>query len=124
MLSMAGRTKLAVHAHQVSADNVLGFSCVACIRGICIEVDSCAFGRTSFDQSTVASPPHFGDGMQTILKDMGIVVKIQLTLDASAALGVLQRQGVGKIRHLEVGALWLQEKETQRRFTTRRCASI
>ena len=38
-------------------------------------------------------------------------------LDASAALGILQRRGVGKIRRLDVGALWLQEKEFQRRIS-------
>ncbi len=33
------------------------------------------------------------------------------------ALGILQRKGVCKIRHLDVGTLWLQEKEAQRRIT-------
>ena len=32
-----------------------------------------------------------------------------LYVDASAAIGVAQRTGLGKIRHLETGSLWLQE---------------
>ena len=32
---------------------------------------------------------------------------------ASAALGVIQRKGVGKIRHLHTGALWLQEQQVR-----------
>ena len=34
---------------------------------------------------------------------------LQLRTDASAARGVIMRQGVGKIRHLHVKQLWLQE---------------
>ena len=32
-----------------------------------------------------------------------------LKTDASAARGVLMRQGVGKVRHLQVQHLWLQQ---------------
>ena len=58
-----------------------------------------------------------GLGAQTLLQDLGMSCSVSLVLDASAALGILQRKGVGKIRHLDVGALWLQEKEAQRRLT-------
>ena len=32
-------------------------------------------------------------------------------MDASAALGIAQRKGVGKVRHLATGTLWLQEQQ-------------
>ena len=31
-------------------------------------------------------------------------------MDSSAALGVVARRGVGKLRHVRVGQLWVQEK--------------
>ena len=31
-------------------------------------------------------------------------------VDSSAAIGVAQRKGSGKIRHVRVGLLWIQEK--------------
>ena len=31
--------------------------------------------------------------------------------DASAALGVVHRRGNGKLRHVRVGMLWVQQKE-------------
>ena len=31
-----------------------------------------------------------------------------LYVDASAAIGVTQRSGLGKVRHLDTGSLWLQ----------------
>ncbi len=35
---------------------------------------------------------------------------ILINLDASAAKGIASRKGVGKVRHLEVSQLWLQDK--------------
>ena len=52
-------------------------------------------------------------GMMALLSDLGIHTTSTLRLDASAALGILQRNGVGKIRHLDVGCLWLREKEAR-----------
>ena len=36
-----------------------------------------------------------------------------LWADASAALSIAKRQGAGKMRHINVRTLWLQEKEVQ-----------
>ena len=35
---------------------------------------------------------------------------IEIKTDASAAIGVANRIGIGKVRHIEVNTLWLQEK--------------
>ena len=42
--------------------------------------------------------------------DLGIQMKLRLKSDASAAIGIASRRGLGKIRHLEVSQLWLQQK--------------
>ena len=55
-----------------------------------------------------------GLGVISLADDFGIELKIRLHVDASAALGILQRQGVGRVRHLDVGVLWLQEKQLRR----------
>ena len=34
---------------------------------------------------------------------------LELRIDASAARGVIMRQGVGKVRHLHVKQMWIQE---------------
>ena len=49
--------------------------------------------------------------------EVGMPMKIRLHLDASAALGIAQRQGVGKVRHLSTHVLWLQEQQV-RQFIT------
>ena len=49
-------------------------------------------------------------GMRSILRDLGIECKIRLKTDATVAKSVASRKGCGKIRHIEVNQLWLQEK--------------
>ena len=45
-----------------------------------------------------------------LLLDLGVKIKIQIKTDASAAKGIASRRGVGKIRHIEVSQLWVQDK--------------
>lgn len=55
-------------------------------------------------------------GVVAMAAELGEVVTVKLSVDASAALGVAQRVGIGKIRHLQTGALWIQEQELKRRI--------
>jgi hypothetical protein len=48
-------------------------------------------------------------GMQSILKDLGISATVNVGMDASAALGLINRQGLGKARHIETQWLWIQQ---------------
>ena len=43
-----------------------------------------------------------GLGIVSLGRDLGLDLGIRLHLDASAALGILERKGVGKVRHLDV----------------------
>ena len=40
---------------------------------------------------------------------IGIEVEVSLGTDSVAAKGIASRSGLGKVRHLEVCQLWLQE---------------
>jgi len=48
-------------------------------------------------------------GMQSIMRDLGWDCKIRLLVDSSAAKSIASRTGLGKLRHLEIKFLWLQE---------------
>ena len=48
-------------------------------------------------------------GLATLIGDLGKVVTIRVHVDANAAKGMVERQGLQKVRHLEVDHLWLQE---------------
>ena len=51
-------------------------------------------------------------GIESLSKDLGIIYggPIRVQTDASAAVGIACRIGVGKVRHIEVNQLRLQEK--------------
>ena len=46
----------------------------------------------------------------TMLADFGITVEVTVHTDASAAIGIVRRAGLGKLRHLNVRYLWLQDQ--------------
>ena len=49
-------------------------------------------------------------GMMSMAAALGIQVGGRIESDASAALGIVQRHGLGKLRHINVQYLWLQSK--------------
>ena len=51
-----------------------------------------------------------GLGLRAVLSDFNISVRLTLKSDASAAIAIASRRGLGKVRHIEVCQLWLQEK--------------
>ena len=48
-------------------------------------------------------------GFQSMCADLGDRVSIKLHTDSAAAQGIIGRRGLGKVGHLEVGFLWLQD---------------
>ena len=44
-------------------------------------------------------------GLQAILEDFGIPVGLHLRSDATAAIGMVKREGLGKVRHLATADL-------------------
>ena len=54
-------------------------------------------------------------GCMSLALDLGLTFDTRMHVDASAALGILERKGVGKIRHLDVGTLWLQEVQLRQK---------
>ena len=51
-----------------------------------------------------------GLGYQGLLRDMGIEATLEVHCDSSAARGIAKRRGLGKMRHIELQSLWVQEK--------------
>ena len=55
-------------------------------------------------------------GLQACARDLGIEMSGELFTDASAALGIVARTGIGKVRRIRTQALWLQECRQERRL--------
>ena len=49
-------------------------------------------------------------GLRSLYADLDETVKIHVHTDASSAKSIATRRGLGKVRHLAVHLLWLQEK--------------
>ena len=53
-------------------------------------------------------------GLISVMADFGETAKIELRADSSAAIGIAYRQGLGKVRHLDVQQLWIQQRVLSR----------
>ena len=51
-----------------------------------------------------------GLGIRSVLQDMGVEKKIKVNTDSSTAKGIAMRKGLGKVRHIEVNQLWIQDR--------------
>ena len=51
-----------------------------------------------------------GAGVQSVLADFGVRVKLELHSDATAAICICKRQGLGRVRHLATADLWVQQR--------------
>ena len=51
--------------------------------------------------------------MMTLMEDLGVSTSVTVHTDASAAIGIVRRAGLGKLWHLNVRYLWLQDQVQQ-----------
>ena len=52
-------------------------------------------------------------GIRSMMQELGVSMRIRVSTDASAAKGIASRRGLGKVRHIEVNQLWVQDKVAQ-----------
>ena len=48
-------------------------------------------------------------GIQAWGRDLGLDMTVRMHADSAAAIGICRRSGIGRVRHLAVGQLWVQE---------------
>ena len=58
-----------------------------------------------------------GLGMQSLARDLGLELNVHVHSASSAAIGISRRRGLGKIRHIHVGDLWVQERLRNKDFS-------
>ncbi len=62
-----------------------------------------------------------GLGMKSVVAGLGIELRIKLFTDSAAAKGIMTGMGLGKLRHIEVGYLWLQDAIAEKRLSVHKC---
>ena len=61
-------------------------------------------------------------GIRHLLSDIGIQTEVEVYGDASAALSIVARKGVGRVRHLDIRMLWVQEKAARKEIEYKKVA--
>ena len=49
-------------------------------------------------------------GYQSLLRDLGVCLRVRVWTDSSATIGICGRQGLGKLRHIDTQCLWVQQR--------------
>ena len=50
-----------------------------------------------------------GLGFKSSLQDFGLALPLEIHSDATAAIGMCRREGLGRVRHLSTSDLWIQQ---------------
>ena len=58
-----------------------------------------------------------GLGLVSLGRDLDLPFELQVFADSSAAIGICRRSGIGRVRHLAVGQLWVQQCLREGTFT-------
>ena len=58
-----------------------------------------------------------GLGVKSLLADFDISVQVKILSDSTAAIGMVKRLGLGRVRHLTVSDLWIQQGIRNGSFT-------
>ena len=58
-----------------------------------------------------------GIGMQRILQEFGVKCSLTVATDSAAARGTVMRSGAGRLKHVALNSLWVQEQAAIGRIT-------
>ena len=87
-----------------------------CIRAWSKDQDIIALSSAEAELHAASYGTMQTKGTQSVGRDLEWEMAINLHIDASAALGVMKRQGLGKLRHIQVRDLWLQQELKEKRL--------
>ena len=65
-----------------------------------------------------------GLGLRSVLQDMGIPSKVRVWTDSSAAKAISSRRGLGRLRHVELRYLWVQELIAEERVEVKKVGGL
>ena len=56
-------------------------------------------------------------GLQSLLMDLGVELSVRLHTDATTGRAIATRRGLGKVRHIAVNELWIQEQVADKKVS-------
>ena len=96
--------------------------------GVCVTIGSHTFTGWSKTQTLTALSSAESElyaalkgsaetlGIMSMMADLGYIFQAEVWGDASAALGIIHRNGLGETRHIDTSLLWIQETAATQRL--------
>ena len=81
------------------------------VRGWSKTQNSIALSSAEAELTALVKTSTEAIGIMAMAKDLGKTLKTSVFADSSAAIAITKRRGNGKLRHINIGLLWVQEKE-------------
>ena len=85
-----------------------------CVKGYSKTLPVIALSSGEAELGAVMRGTAEAKGMKTLLADLDMDVDLEVMSDATAAIGITNRLGLGKVRHLAVCDLWVQQTARNR----------
>ena len=93
-----------------------------CVRSWSKAQDIVALSSAEAELYALVRATSEGIGLISLLKDLGLSRQLHVYADASAALAVVSRKGIGKIRHLDTRHLWVQDVQKRQQAEMKKIA--
>ena len=81
-----------------------------CVKTYSLTQDAIALSSGESEFYGIVKAATVGLGIKGLMMDMGLSMELRVNTDSSAAKSIASRRGCGKVRHLEVRELWLQDR--------------
>ena len=91
--------------------------CGTCLKSWSRTQPTIALSSGEAELAAVVAGAAEGLGMLSLLRDFGMTtMRLSLKSDATAAIGITEREGLGKVRHLATADLWVQQRLRRNEF--------
>ena len=81
-----------------------------CVKTYCSTQATIMLSSAEAEYCSMVKSASLALGLQAMYQDMGQTVTIKCHTDASSAKSIAMRKGLGKLRHMAVHMLWLQQR--------------
>ena len=81
-----------------------------CIKHWSVTQTTVALSSGEAELGGICRGASIGLGLQSLAFDLGVSLDLEILTDATAAIGICRRRGLGKIRHLATADLWVQDR--------------
>ncbi len=80
-----------------------------CIKTYSQTLETVALSSGESEFYGIVKAATMGLGMKGLMADLGLETKVQVNTDSSAAKSIASRSGAGRVRHIEMRELWVQD---------------